>query len=266
MKKPANPGITCFIGSCPVKTIKNSRMDVKVNGITLSAVNYKESDRILNVFTLERGKITVNARGVRKANAKMKAVSEPFCFAECVLAEKAGRYTATEVNVFDSFYSLRLDVKKYYAGLCALEFTNLFFPEETVSEEQFVLLVEYLKKLSGDCVAESLLTEFFIKAVRISGYALDLSACPRCGGEISGKAYFSAQAGGVVCENCVKQGDREFSYATYDCLKRIADGKGSTPSDTETLKNCLKFFAYYMSSVAGVTLRCLPQFIALCRT
>ena len=67
----------------------------------------------------------------------------------------------------------------------------------------------------------------------------------------------------MVCENCVKQGDREFSYATYDCLKRIADGKGSTPSDTETLKNCLKFFAYYMSSVAGVTLRCLPQFIAL---
>ena len=103
-------------------------MDLKVNGITLSAVNYKESDRILNVFTLERGKITVNARGVRKANAKMKALSEPFCFAEVVLAEKSVRFTEKEVNVFDSFYPLRLDVKKYYAGLCALEFTNAFFP------------------------------------------------------------------------------------------------------------------------------------------
>ena len=82
-------------------------MDLKVNGITLSAVNYKESDRILNVFTLERGKITVNARGVRKATARMKALSEPFCFAEAVLAEKNGRFTATEVNVFDTFYPLR---------------------------------------------------------------------------------------------------------------------------------------------------------------
>lgn len=164
-------------------------MDLKVNGITLSAVNYKESDRILNVFTLERGKITVNARGVRKANAKMKALSEPFCFAEVVLAEKSGRFTATEVNVFDSFYPLRLDVKKYYAGLCTLEFTNAFFPEETVSEEQFVLLVNYLKQLSEyGCDAESLLVEFLTKSVRISGYALDFSVCPRCGKEIDRKS------------------------------------------------------------------------------
>ena len=74
-------------------------MNLKVNGVTLKAVNYKESDKILTVFTLERGKITVSARGVRKANARMRGLSEPFCFAETVLAEKAGRYTAAEVNV-----------------------------------------------------------------------------------------------------------------------------------------------------------------------
>lgn len=240
-------------------------METKVNGITLSAVNYKESDRILNVFTLERGKITVNARGVRKANAKMKALSEPFCFSEAVLAEKAGRFTATEVNVFDSFYSLRLDVKKYYAGLCALEFTNAFFPEETASEEQFALLVNYLKKLSEDGVdAESLLVEFLIKSVRISGYALDFSSCPRCGKEIKSRAFFSVAAGGVVCENCIRGGDKEFSYATYDCLKKLARGEDVSKIATgETLKNCLKFFAYYISSVAGVTLKCLPQLISI---
>ena len=171
-------------------------MEVKVNGITLSAVNYKESDRILNVFTLERGKLTVSARGVRKANAKMKALSEPFCFAETVLAERGGRYTAVEVNAFDTFYALRLDVKKYYAGLCALEFTNAFYPEETVSEEHFSLLVDYLKKLCDARFAEKLLIEFLIKAVKISGYALDLTVCPICGEIIEEKVYFSAAAGG----------------------------------------------------------------------
>lgn len=240
-------------------------MDLKVNGITLSAVNYKESDRILNVFTLERGKITVNARGVRKATARMKALSEPFCFAEAVLAEKNGRFTATEVNVFDTFYPLRTDVKKYYAGLCALEFTNAFFPEETVSEEQFALLVKYLKKLSEEgCEAESLLVEFLIKSVRISGYALDFSVCPRCGKEIKSRAYFSVSAGGVVCEKCVRNGDKEFSYATYDCLKKLACGEDvRDTAASETIKNCLRFFAYYVSSVAGVTLKCLPQLISL---
>jgi hypothetical protein len=66
-------------------------MNEKVNGITLRTVNYKDSDRILTLFTLEKGKITANARGVRKANAKMKQVAEPFCFAETILAEKSGR-------------------------------------------------------------------------------------------------------------------------------------------------------------------------------
>lgn len=241
-------------------------MEVKVNGITLSAVNYKESDRILNVFTLERGKLTVSARGVRKANAKMKALSEPFCFAETVLAERGGRYTAVEVNAFDTFYALRLDVKKYYAGLCALEFTNAFYPEETVSEEHFSLLVDYLKKLCDARVAEKLLIEFLIKAVKISGYALDLTVCPICGEIIEEKVYFSAAAGGAVCKNCVGAGDKEFSFTTYAALRRIAredDEPAEDGEDAAALKNCLKFFAYYLSVTAGVTLKCLSALIAL---
>ena len=47
-------------------------MNYKVNGITLFGVNYRESDKILTLFTLEKGKIGAAARGVRKANAKMK--------------------------------------------------------------------------------------------------------------------------------------------------------------------------------------------------
>jgi DNA repair protein RecO (recombination protein O) len=88
-------------------------MTEKVNGITLRAVNYKDSDKILTVFTLEKGKITVSARGVRKANAKMKQISEPFCFAESVLAEKSGRFTVTEINSYDAFYPIRCDLSKY---------------------------------------------------------------------------------------------------------------------------------------------------------
>ena len=236
-------------------------MDVKVHGITLSAVNYKESDRILNVFTLEKGKITVSARGVRKATAKMKAVSEPFCFAESVLIERAGRYTVKETDVSDTFYSLRLNLKKYYAGLCALEFTNAFFPEETVSEDMFALLVDYLKKLSLDCDEEILLAEFFLRALEISGYALSLTACNKCGAEIRERVFFASD-GSVVCADCRKNGDKEFSFSTYAYLKRVASGEeqNETPDDK---KNGLRFFAYYITRASGVTLKCLPPLISL---
>ena len=109
-------------------------MNYKVNGITLFGVNYRESDKILTLFTLEKGKIGAAARGVRKANAKMKQIAEPFCFSEAVISEKSGRRTITEINSFDSFYPVRTDINKYYAGNCALEFTNAFLPEGLVSE------------------------------------------------------------------------------------------------------------------------------------
>ena len=103
-------------------------MTYKVNGITLFGVNYRESDKMLTIFTVEKGKIGAVARGVRKANAKSKQISEPFCFAEAVISEKSGRKTITEINPFDNFYPVRTDVVKYYAGMCALELTNAFMP------------------------------------------------------------------------------------------------------------------------------------------
>ena len=237
--------------------------NVKVNGVTLKAVNYKESDKILTVFTLERGKITVSARGVRKANAKMKGVSEPFCFAETILAEKSGRYTAAEVNVFDCFYDLRLDLKKYYAGLCALEFTDAFFPEETVAEGQFALLVEYLKNLCKSENPSVSLAEFLISALKQSGYGVGFTACFRCGGPITEKPRFSAAEGVIVCSDCARGGDREFSFETYSYLKTIAEGGDISAFSPETVKNGLKFFAHYLTTVAGVTLKCLPPLLTL---
>lgn len=238
-------------------------MNLKVNGVTLKAVNYKESDKILTVFTLERGKITISARGVRKANARMRGLSEPFCFAETVVAEKAGRYTAAEVNVFDCFYDIRLSLDKYYAGLCALEFTDAFFPEETVSEEQFTLLVEFLKKLCKSETPKILLAEFFCSALKISGYGVSFSQCFRCGRAIADKVYFSASEGSVVCSDCAAGGDKEFSYDTYSYLKTVAEKGDISRFSPQTVTNGLKFFGHYVTTVAGVTLKCMPPLFAV---
>ena len=70
-------------------------MDFKTDAIVIRAIDYKESDRLLTLFTPLRGKVTAGIRGVRKPKAKLNFASQPFCFAEYVLAEKGGRYTVT---------------------------------------------------------------------------------------------------------------------------------------------------------------------------
>ena len=53
-------------------------MEEKASGIVLSAVNYGESDKILNIFTLEQGVVSAKIKGVKKAGAKLRFSAEPF--------------------------------------------------------------------------------------------------------------------------------------------------------------------------------------------
>lgn len=235
----------------------------KVNGITLRAVNYKDSDKILTVFTLEKGKITVSARGVRKTNAKMKQISEPFCFAESILAGKTGRYTVTEINSFDAFYPIRCDLLKYYVGVVALEITDVFLPDGMVDEGQFVLLVEFLKKLAYKPINPvNLLLKFFYDVAQENGYSINLESCGRCGAQIEEKVYLSLKDGCCVCESCKRQGESSFSIDTYKYLKQIEKGNLDL-DDKETAKNGLRFFGYYFTKVAGINLKSLTMLVDL---
>ena len=238
-------------------------MNEKVNGVTLRAVNYKESDKILTLFTLEKGKITVNARGVRKAKAKMKQIAEPFCFAESMLAEKSGRYTVTEINSFDAFYPIRTDLVRYYAGITALELTDAFLPDGLEAPAQFVILVEFLKKLAYKPInARNLLVKFFYDCALENGYSINLSACGRCGQPIRDKVFLSVREGFCVCEDCRRQGEGSFSVDTYHYIKKIAEGDLSEQK-TELAVNGLRFFGYYFSKTAGINLKSLTALLDL---
>ena len=101
-------------------------MEVKVNAFVIKSIDYKENDKLLTLYSLESGKITATIKGVKKSGAKLKFASEPFCFAEYILAEKNGRYTVINASHIDSFYSLRLDLKKYYSSAVIGEVLNAF--------------------------------------------------------------------------------------------------------------------------------------------
>ena len=45
-------------------------MEEKLSGIVLSGINYGESDKIINVFTPEKGVVSAKMKSVKKAGAK----------------------------------------------------------------------------------------------------------------------------------------------------------------------------------------------------
>lgn len=221
-------------------------MEEKLSGIVLGGVNYGENDKILSVFTIDKGVVSARIKGVKKAGAKLKFASEPFCFAEFVFSEKLGKRTVTGASLIDSFYPLREDIIKYYAGAVILEFDKRFLKEEIISPDLFILSVESLKELAYGKISPVITAaNFLINALKYSGYALNFDGCSVCHENITGKAFFDYRFGAFLCENCHKDSGREINLSTYVALKNISEG---VSPDIDDAVRGLKLLDYYLSN------------------
>ena len=56
-------------------------MEWKTDALMLGGIDYKDHDKLLTLFTAERGIVFTGIKGVRKPNAKLAFAAQPFAFA-----------------------------------------------------------------------------------------------------------------------------------------------------------------------------------------
>ena len=159
---------------------RRQRVEVKVDAIVLRTADYGESDKMLTLFTLQQGKLSAAAKGVRRAGAKLRFAAQPFCFAEYVLARRGERNTVISAANTDGFYALREDICKFYAAASLTGICDVLLYDGIVNEELFLRAAGALRAMCEGDEAEALIS-FFLAALELSGYMLDLSGCACCG-------------------------------------------------------------------------------------
>ena len=97
---------------------------ITVNGIVTRYANYRDNDRILTLFTRERGLISAAARGCRRPKSPLLPASELFVSGEFVLFFNREKYTLQSCDVQEAFYPLREDVERFAAGAYMLALAN----------------------------------------------------------------------------------------------------------------------------------------------
>lgn len=172
-------------------------------GIVLRYATYRETSRILTLFSRDVGRITVSAKGCMRPKSRERAATELFTLGEYTLSERAGRYYLNAASIEDAFYNLRLDLDRL---ACASYFADLIrcvLNDADPQAELFDLLAASLNalcdaKLHSDVVR----VVFEAKVMDALGMRPELDACASCGGPLSDKLWLSAEAGGIVCETC----------------------------------------------------------------
>ena len=177
---------------------------LRTDAIVLRSIRYAEADRILHLYTPDRGRVGAIAKGVRRARSRFGARLEPFMQVRLVLHEGRGElHTVTAADTLDARPGLREQAATLDAAARACDAVNRLFETGEPHPEVYALLSNQLTLLaSGPAAARpGNALAFRLKLLLAAGIVPHLGSCVSCG-EREHLVGFSAAAGGVVCGAC----------------------------------------------------------------
>ena len=183
----------------------------KTEAVVLRSFRYGEADRVLHLYTLDRGRLGALAKGVRKTRSRFGARLEPLSHAELVLHEGRGELqTVTGAELIHSHHSAREDPYRLGIGMVGAEAMLRLFPEQERNQRAFRALTRFLDLLdhveqhrAERPALDPLALSFQLKLLWLSGYLPHLTSCAECGAETN-LAGYSPRAGGALCVACAE--------------------------------------------------------------
>jgi DNA repair protein RecO (recombination protein O) len=182
----------------------------KTEAVVLRSFRLGEADRVLHLYTRDRGRVGAVAKGVRKTKSRFGARLEPLSHVELLLHQGGGELqTVTGVELIGSHRAAREDAYRLGVGLVGAEAMLRLFPEQEANERAFQALTRFLDLLDEVEPPETetrpafdpLVLSFQLKLLWLSGYLPHVTSCADCGAE-TGLAGYSPRAGGAICSNC----------------------------------------------------------------
>src|SRR5437870_7673715 len=178
----------------------------KTEAVVLRSLRLGEADRVLHIYTLERGRSGAVAKGIAKTKSRFGARLEPLSHVELLLHQGGGELqTVTGVDLIRPHSATREDPYRLAVGLVGAEAMLRLFTEQEANPRAFGALTRFLDLLDeapSPALArpplDSLGLSFQLKLLWLSGYLPHLSSCVECGAD-RGLVGFSARAGGAVC-------------------------------------------------------------------
>jgi DNA repair protein RecO (recombination protein O) len=177
---------------------------LKTEGIVLRSLRYGEADRILHLYTPDRGRISAIAKGVRRAKSRFGGRLEPFFRLNLVLYEgRSELLTVTSAETVAAHPRLREDAAALDGAARACEAVARVFDDGDPHAGVYHLLANELALLDGRPARATRANAlaFRLKLLLAAGFAPHLASCASCG-EQEHLVGFSGAAGGVVCGAC----------------------------------------------------------------
>jgi DNA repair protein RecO (recombination protein O) len=211
-----------------------------IHAITIGAFNIGETDKVLSLFSAERGLVRAVAKGARKPGSKIAGRAEVLNVNKMLVATGRSLDIITQAESIETYGMLRKDLMRLSFGLYYAELTAGFAPGLTEESEQYLEFLKTSIRLQNIGLQEAsmLCLDFEMQLLEILGYKPELDSCVSCRAPLTdyNLGLFNYDMGGIVCTLCLNAARRCLSrrkegeqYAVFEDESPFSGGPHITP-------------------------------------
>lgn len=208
--------------------------------MVLRAIDLKEKDKLITIFTPERGIVSAALRGVRQLKSKLKFAAQPMCFAEFCLTGSGDILTCTGASEIESFFVITQDYDKmiYASAMLEMIYTTAF---KEPNLELFVSLVRGLGKLCDENVdAGIVFIKYSLNFFKFMGYGISFDSCKTCGQKFDDDVCLDLDMGAIICSGHAGFNSINISKSCFKLLGMINSFEYDKLSNLKANQNQIK--------------------------
>ena len=232
------------------------------DAINLKSYNLSESDKIIVMYSKDKGLIKGVAKGVKKPKSKLGARMDLLVANTVMLHKGKNLDTICQAEVLNTFNRTRTDLDKIFYSMYVTEVINNFGLEEDPSASRiYEILYKTLNAISeAQSKTEIMIAviKFQLKIMIESGFSIEFDNCLHCHKDVEDETmYFVPELGGIICSNCcsnIYYSKKQMPYKLRNFFKQMALNDFDIKGEYETKAN---------DKVCEVTFNVLKEYIEL---
>jgi len=232
----------------------------KIEGIVIRTTDYGESHKVVAIFSREAGKISAMARGAKKTNSRLAAVSQPFTYGYFLIQTGKGLGTLQQGDIISSLRGIKEDIFKTAYATYLVEMVDRSSQDNDPNPYLFELLHQSLNYISEDYDPAIITHIFEMKMLQVLGQYPELSKCTMCG-NTEGKFAFSIKENGLICHRCLEK-DPHYLPLSQNTIKLLRlfyyfdlNRLGKISVKDETKRELKKAIDMYYDEYSGLHLK-----------
>lgn len=176
----------------------------KCEGIVIRNTDYGETNKIVTLYTREWGKVGVMARGAKKPNSRLAAVTQLFTHGYFLFHTGSGLGSLQQGEMISSMRAIREDIFLTAHASYIVDLTDKITDDRRPNPFMFELLFQTLNFMNEGYDLDIMTDIYEMKMLNVQGLYPVLDKCAVCG-STEGEFHFSIKEGGLLCHRCFEQ-------------------------------------------------------------